>query len=236
MVRSPNIKDHQGDLTSVSCTSASSCTAAGYSLQHGGIGPEVTLVERWSGKTWAIQPTPNPAGSSQSHLMGVSCTSAKACTAVGYYYKGPQHTMAERWNGKRWAIQPTTNPAGYYASLLSAVSCASANMCIAVGYFRTSWNGPDMTLAERWDGKSWTIDPTPNPNARNFLLGVSCTSATVCTAVGYGYVTTADDNDCISQCVTLAERWDGEELDNSASGQSARSFQQPAVKHILHFC
>ena len=44
-----------------------------------------------------------------------------------------------------------------------------------------------MTLAERWNGTSWTIQSTPNPTGAlecSYLQGVSCTSATACTAVG----------------------------------------------------
>jgi hypothetical protein len=45
------------------------------------------------------------------------------------------------------------------------------------------------TLAEVWDGTSWSIDPIPpSPPSLagigGLLDGVSCTSATSCTAVG----------------------------------------------------
>ena len=53
------------------------------------------MAERWNGTAWAMQSIPNPNGSGQ--LNGVSCTSASACTAVGYY--GGYVTLAERWNG-----------------------------------------------------------------------------------------------------------------------------------------
>ena len=43
-----------------------------------------------------------------------------------------------------------------------------------------------MTLAEVWDGSTWTVQSTPNPTGATSgsLYGVSCTSATACTAVG----------------------------------------------------
>jgi hypothetical protein len=47
-------------------------------------GVQVTLAEVWDGSRWAIQPTPNPVGAGASVLLGVSCTSPGACTAVGY--------------------------------------------------------------------------------------------------------------------------------------------------------
>ncbi|MEA2314573.1 MAG: hypothetical protein QOI03_1265, partial [Solirubrobacteraceae bacterium] len=47
-----------------------------------------------------------------SVLSGVSCTTASACTAVGYYVNsaGTRLTLAERWNGTSWATQTTPNP------------------------------------------------------------------------------------------------------------------------------
>jgi hypothetical protein len=65
------------------------------------------------------------------------------------------------------------------------VACTSANACTAVGAYNTSTNVP-LPLAERWNGSSWTVQPTPTPpNATaSVLQAVSCTSATACTAVG----------------------------------------------------
>jgi hypothetical protein len=110
-----------------------------------------------------------------------------ACTAVGYYVNsaGTPETLAEHWDGTTWTIQPTPN--GEVS--LSAVSCTSATACSAVGdYVSTIAPGTtgELTLAEAWDGTTWTIQPTPNSTGRanSFLNGVSCTSTTKCTAVG----------------------------------------------------
>jgi hypothetical protein len=50
-----------------------------------------------------------PEQTQASYLYGVSCTSATACTAVGYYTNsgGTDVTLAEGWNGTSWAIQVT---------------------------------------------------------------------------------------------------------------------------------
>lgn len=46
----------------------------------------------------------------------------------------------------------------------------------------------DVTLAERFDGSSWTIEPTPDGEGTSALTGVSCTADGACTAVGgYAY-------------------------------------------------
>jgi hypothetical protein len=73
-------------LAAVTCTSASACTAVGTYTASSGKG--VTLAERWNGKSWKIQSSPNLAGALLSQLVGVACTSATSCTAVGT--GGPQ--------------------------------------------------------------------------------------------------------------------------------------------------
>jgi hypothetical protein len=66
-------------------------------------GDVVTLAERWNGTSWKTQTTPNPAGAGYSQLNGVSCTSASACTAVGYYLQhlGP---LLRIGRGMEWHI------------------------------------------------------------------------------------------------------------------------------------
>jgi hypothetical protein len=182
----------------VSCASANACTAVGSYLADETV--EVTLGEEWNGKSWSIQATPNPTGAQENGLLGVSCTSADACTAVG---QGGTYGLAERWNGSSWSIQATPNPAGAEATELSGISCTSASACIAVG-FSYGGSGIEVTLAEVWNGTSWSIQPTPNPSGapEGVLYGVSCTSASACTAVGYYTDSSGTD-------VTLAEAWNG---------------------------
>jgi hypothetical protein len=97
-----------------------------------------------------------------------------------------------------WAIQPTPNPVGGTNDVLRGVSCVSATACIAVGSYEASHGA---TLAESWDGTTWTIQTTPSISAA-FLTAVSCTSATACTAVGGQENSTGGTS-------PLAERWDG---------------------------
>jgi len=189
-------------LSAVSCTSATACTAV--ASYNNSTGAGVTLAEAWNGKTWTIEPTPNPNGATESSLTGVSCASATACTAVGYDNSpGYDVTLAEAWNGKTWVVEPTPNaPNGGQPSSLAGVSCTSATACTAVGGYTNSPD--DLTLAEAWNGKKWTIVPTPNPNGAtgSSLTAVSCASAIACTAVGQYY-------DSAGRQVALAEAWNG---------------------------
>jgi len=171
-------------LKAVSCPAATACVGVGdVNDVSGPIGP---LAERWNGTAWTIQS--NPPGQS---LSGVSCISATVCTAVG--------PGAYRWSGTTWATQPTPTK-GNDGSILKDVSCTTATACTAVGYYRNYLNHfvYVFTLAEEWNGLAWSIQPTPNPNTFDSVLdGVSCVSATACTAVGSGVN------------APLAERWNG---------------------------
>ncbi len=196
-------------LVAVSCTSASACTAVGdYAPKSRPKVVELTLADRWNGKRWTHEPTPNPAGTTLAQLLGVSCSSATACIAVGVYAipGKPSLTLAERWNGKKWAIERTPVPKGLVTATLKSVWCRSATSCIAVGdnYVTTRGLAPNpAALAEVWDGKRWAIQPVPNPKGTDDseFNGVSCLSAT-CTAVGQ-YVIGVD------KARPLAEVWNG---------------------------
>jgi hypothetical protein len=155
----------EGDLlVSVSCASPSNCIAAG-EYELGGVGRPATFVERWTGKSWKIIKSADPARS-YSALEGVSCKSATSCIAVGHYQKprnrfdfGPTLTLAERWNGTKWTIVSSPNP-GAKVSDLAAVSCWGTTHCFAVGAQTASTT---QTLTERWNGTTWAVVASPNP-------------------------------------------------------------------------
>ncbi len=85
-----------------------------------------------------------------------------------------------------WTVPPTPNMDGADTSNLLAVDCSSATSCVAVGLSTTGSGTGSATLAERWNGASWRIMPTPNPPGATFssLNGVSCPRPNVCFAVG----------------------------------------------------
>lgn len=188
-------------LLAASCTAAKACTAVGSYSENG---RSVPLAERWNGTRWAVQRVPKPAGSTGGFLQGVSCTSGRACTAVGGVYRtGGIETLAERWNGKHWSVQHTPSPAGATTPVFYGVSCASAKACVAVGDYENRAT-VQVTLAERWNGKQWSAQHTRNPagTTGTQFIGISCTSAGACTAVGQFENGAHDER-------TLAERWNG---------------------------
>lgn len=137
----------------VDCRSSIQCTAVG-------VGADGMVAGRWNGSSWSAESVPAPSGKS-GWLAGVSCASSVRCVAVGsaitfagHYESWP---LAESWNGVSWSIRRTLVPSGSAEdSKLVSVSCPRSSSCIAVGYFIGS-GGRYHPLAERWNGKRWSI-------------------------------------------------------------------------------
>jgi hypothetical protein len=171
-------------LYSVSCTAPNACIAVG-SLQT--VGPPFAL--RWDGTAWSFQYLDGYA------LYGVTCTSATACAAVGQLILGTP--SVQRWDGTRWWQQTVPVPLGTKAATLYGVSCPAATACTAVGNYTTR-SGVEQTLAEQWNGTTWSVVPTPNPAGAtsSSLSGVSCPTANACTAVG-NYVSSSGSQETL---------------------------------------
>jgi hypothetical protein len=100
---------------------------------------------------------------------------------------------------------------GSWSNYLRSVSCVGSNWCMAVGYY-VDPSFAQSTLTESWDGNSWTIVPSPSPGrGLNSLEGVSCTSSSSCTAVGYY------DDGPGTTTQTLIQVWNGTNWSVAAS-------------------
>jgi hypothetical protein len=161
-------------------TSARSCEVVGTGrVTSGG-----AFAAGWNGTSWTAQAVPGPAGAKTASLTKVSCATATACEAVGGSSAGA-YTAA--WNGTAWSAQSVLPvPSGSVSDTLLGVACTSATACTAVGYSQGSASASARpTLAEVWNGTSWSVQGTPNPAATsNALDGVSCVAAGSCVAVG----------------------------------------------------
>lgn len=171
------------------------CTVVGgYSVPAGG--ENMTLAERWAGARWLLERTPTP-GDLFEGLSGVSCLGASFCVAVGSYHTAAdtEQALAEEWNGHRWLLLHPVSP-GTQVNYLASVSCPTRTDCVAVGR-SDNQSGNWHTLAEMWNGTSWSVLPTPERSPGSDLTAVSCPSAGTCMAVGS------------SRFRSLAEQWDG---------------------------
>ncbi len=173
-------------LTAVQCSSSTVCTAVGTYIDSTGV--QKTLALRWASGSWSVQSTPNPSGFVGASLSSISCTSSTACTAVGSYTdSGGQKALAMGWNGSTWSLQTPAAVSGASSVGLAGVSCTASSACTAVGVANVS--GAFTPVAMRWNGTSWALQTVSLPAgaAGASLSGVSCTSSTNCTGVGYSY-------------------------------------------------
>jgi len=135
------------------------------------------VVALTAGASGSARPGPGAAGAGGAGRTGPSLTGVQALT---------------------WSSVPSPNR-GTGNNLLDGVSCISATACTAVGY-STASSGAFRTLVESWDGTHWSVVPSPSVGTGNNILdGVSCISATVCTATGYSAAGSR----------ALIESWDG---------------------------
>jgi hypothetical protein len=186
-------------LTSVFCPSSSSCYAVG---SYSPASAVKTLVEHWDGTSWSMMTSAAIPGSSYDLLTSVWCRSDTDCYAVGEQASGPEHaTLIEHWDGTDWTVIVSPNPGDATASFLTGVRCVLATMCVAVGHYETG--SATKTLAEHWDGTTWTIMPTPNKSGvtETVLSDLACPNTTTCFAAGYSGPSTNRQ--------TVIERWNG---------------------------
>jgi hypothetical protein len=104
---------------------------------------------------------------------------------------GVAQAVAEGWDGTAWTVQQVPANPSATGSYLTGVSCTPAGDCTAAGLY--TYGVPPVpgaplgsrTLAEAWNGTSWTLTPTPDvTSSADALHGVSCAAAQACTAVG----------------------------------------------------
>jgi hypothetical protein len=136
---------------------------------------------------WSIITSPNTGPSETNLLMGSTCTSAWSCFAVGGEFSSlgnnaQPNALIDTWNGSTWSVGPNVTPPGSQASLLWGVACVTSSDCWAVGAQEPSNQQSPVTLAEHWNGSSWSVVPTPADSG--YLFSVTCTSTSDCWAVG----------------------------------------------------
>jgi hypothetical protein len=216
------------DYYGISCPTASSCVAVGRRQQlDGTVASESAVLAdgRWRMTSLA-----------SAALNSVSCSTSTNCAAIGYLeghdagplpgvHVAPVVPLIEDWNGQEWSraslpssfslaepLVGTSIMGGVagYTNGLQALSCTSSS-CVAVGF-----DGTGPLALVRTNG-TWRNVSVPGarangsvfPHARamgTFLLSVSCSTPTSCTAVGFAGST----NSATSADAAIAERWNGQ--------------------------
>ena len=161
-----------GSLDSISCPTASICTAVGAVTWNTSI--PVLLQTADGGTTWATKSV--PAGIAE--LAAMSCSSESNCTAVGYdAAKTSAYIEATSDGGRNW----TQQAAPPSPMSLEGVSCPSSTHCTAVGDNHT--DSLSYAASTSNAGLTWTAGTIPS--GPHSMEGVSCLSTVECVAVGF---------------------------------------------------
>jgi hypothetical protein len=193
-------------LNAIAEVSPSNAWAAGFKFDCRSL--LSTMMLRWNGSTWNAAPLPALHMNDNSALNGLAALAANNIYAVGYQpaANGAVLTLIEHFNGVAWSLVQSPN-ANNTGNVLQAISADSPNDVWAVGD-QVAPNIEVRTLIEHFDGKAWSVIPSPNVVGgsdldQNVLTGVRATSPTDVTAIGFIF-------DAASQReLTLIEHWDG---------------------------
>jgi len=183
-----------GELESVSCTSATACIAIGIEIGESGPAP---LAESWNGTTWSVMTLPSlGAGSNETELNAISCSSPNSCVAVGVSETSEDTDLPiiVSWNGTVWSTENSAKISST-ALDLTGVACTSAG-CMATGYDLDRIGSPEA-YSEFSSGTTWTSIKMPSPSGGVELYGLQCSTSDACITVGGGIKG------------ALAESWNG---------------------------
>jgi hypothetical protein len=196
-------------LDGVTATSSSDAWAVGAAQAAPyGNAKATALAEQWDGHTWQVVPVPAGTYKMTNELTGVTSLTPDDAWAVGLSIdtsapSRPQVGLAEHWNGKNWSVSTLATVAD--DPELQGVTAISPNDIWAVGERENALPGGAsyLTLAEHYNGHSWTAVPAPNPgSAQNNLAAVAAAGPDDVWAVGHQ----TESNYAGS---TLIEHWNG---------------------------
>ena len=131
---------------------------------------------------WSV--VPSPSDGDQGRLFAVAAVSANDVWAVGESYElNPEHTLIEHWDGSAWSIVPS--PSVGSMSVLKGVTAVASDDVWALGGSAQSGICPTDTLAEHWDGSTWSVVPTdPMPDSNEWFNGAAAVSSNDVWGVG----------------------------------------------------
>ncbi len=194
--------DSQAILSAITSTSANDIWAVG-EFGEGQFAFE--LFEHFNGTAWMAQVIRAKNG---QEMFGVSADAPNDAWAVGQQSGDPIKTFATHWNGTNWTSVKTPN-VGTGNGHLNAVLALAPNNVWAVGLSTPTGaqQSATQTLIEHFDGKSWSVVPSPNVGSGDFqsnqLLGLTANSPDDIWA--FGSFLSPDG----LRTMTLVLHWDG---------------------------
>ena len=184
VVPSPTIGNFDNNLAAVSAGSANNVWAVGSYYAPSNTNVLAAMAEHFDGTSWTEFPLPN-VGPNENSLLGVTATPSGTAWAVGYYVNAEfrQKTLIEHFDGSSWSVMSSPSPAARQ-NILYGVSGLSDNNVWAVGADQDA-NGLWRTLAEHWDGTTWSVVPAIDEGSGgNQFFAVTAASPTSVYATG----------------------------------------------------
>jgi hypothetical protein len=165
----------------------------------GGSG-NATLTEHFGGASWSVVPSPSAPGSPGGNfLYAITSAAASDVWATGSYGTGgsPVLTLTEHWDGTGWSVIPSPNPSAIEDVLFAVAPIPATTQLWAVGLEGSPSPGSFQTLAEHWDGTSWSVVASPSPSPYENLLRAVATRSAEAWAVGSSTTTAGVTNTLI---------------------------------------
>jgi hypothetical protein len=180
-------------LHAVSCPKVGWCEAVGYyqDSAHALHADAVTLTSG-SSSTVEVAPPADAAANAGLVFNRISCPGTDFCGASGTYTNTSGTTtgfLATVTMGA-WSTVPAPVPANAWqtpAPSIHDLSCPAIGSCFAVGTYENSHDA-GTALLDSLSGGSWSAVQIPLPPVGTYpvqLDGISCSSTTACTAVGF---------------------------------------------------
>jgi hypothetical protein len=190
-------------LAAVAGSSTSDVWAVGKTRAASGVG--MTLAEHFDGKSWSVVSTPNPDNDGNV-LAGITSLTPTDAWAVGYGFdaSGGGEALAFHWDGSAWSSIETPAMSGR-VPILQSVYAVSSKDVWAAGYSTDESGNTLAPLVENWNGKVWTVKPTPNLGTYGSEFStVSGSAANDIWAIG-----ATSTNVSQSSYLTFTEHWNG---------------------------
>jgi hypothetical protein len=145
-------------------------------------GPEndssATLAMHFNGNNWQQVATPS-VGAGANQLNGVLALAPNNVWAVGFSTPVPPPqeaatlTLIEHFDGTAWSVVPSPNvgPANSFQSnrLFGLTANSPTDIWAFGSFFASNGSGEQRTLLLHWNGKAWTVAPSPDPVRGGFI-------------------------------------------------------------------
>ena len=123
-------------------------------------GHRATLLEHFDGDVLVRRVRSQPGRLEQQPARGQRRECERCLGRRLHERRLGYNSLIEHWDGSAWSVVPPADDPGSVEDVLAGVSEDGTNDVWAFGYHVVG--SRYKTLAEHWDGSSWTVVPSAN--------------------------------------------------------------------------